>query len=35
MHTGKVIKILRNEAGLTQGQLSVELETNKSSIQKI
>lgn len=34
MHTGKVIKILRKQRGLTQDQLSEELGINKSSIQK-
>lgn len=34
MHTGKVIKILRKQKGLTQDQLSEALGVNKSSIQK-
>lgn len=34
MHTGNVIKKLRQEEDLTQGELSAILDVNKSSIQK-
>lgn len=34
MHTGQVIKILRQHKGLTQDELSRILKVNKSSIQK-